>query len=59
MSLAGKKKYVYAKQTLNNAWEKVLLIHFHNIFPGSAIHMVYDNTEYTHHPDIASITALD
>ncbi|KAJ7639802.1 glycoside hydrolase family 38 protein [Mycena polygramma] len=44
-SLAGKKKYVYPKETLNKAWEKVLLNQFHDVLPGSAIGMVYDDAE--------------
>ncbi|KAJ7846613.1 glycoside hydrolase family 38 protein [Mycena olivaceomarginata] len=44
-SLTGKKKYVYPKQTLNDAWEKVLLNQFHDVLPGSAIGMVYDDAE--------------
>ncbi|KAJ7203479.1 glycoside hydrolase family 38 protein [Mycena haematopus] len=44
-SLAGKKKYVYPKQALNDAWEKVLLNQFHDVLPGSAIGMVYDDAE--------------
>ncbi|KAJ7872246.1 glycoside hydrolase family 38 protein [Mycena leptocephala] len=44
-SLAGKKKYVYPKATLDEAWEKVLLNQFHDVLPGSAIGMVYDDAE--------------
>ncbi|KAJ7781792.1 glycoside hydrolase family 38 protein [Mycena maculata] len=44
-SLTGGKKYVYPKQTLNDAWEKVLLNQFHDVLPGSAIGMVYDDAE--------------
>ncbi|KAF8155248.1 glycoside hydrolase family 38 protein [Mycena galopus ATCC 62051] len=44
-SLLSKKKYVYPKQGLNDAWEKVLLNQFHDVLPGSAIGMVYDDAE--------------
>ncbi|KAJ6573329.1 glycoside hydrolase family 38 protein [Mycena sp. CBHHK59/15] len=44
-SLRGSKKYVYPKQTLNDSWEKVLLNQFHDVLPGSAIGMVYDDAE--------------
>ncbi|KAF7312531.1 Glycoside hydrolase family 38 protein [Mycena indigotica] len=44
-SLIGRKKYVYPKQTLDDSWEKVLLNQFHDVLPGSAIGMVYDDAE--------------
>ncbi|KAJ7351290.1 hypothetical protein DFH08DRAFT_1078386, partial [Mycena albidolilacea] len=44
-SLTGKTKYVYPKQVLNDAWEKVLLNQFHDVLPGSAIGMVYDDAK--------------
>ncbi|KAJ7643881.1 glycoside hydrolase family 38 protein [Roridomyces roridus] len=44
-SLIGGKKYVYPKQSLNDCWEKVLLNQFHDVLPGSAIGMVYDDAE--------------
>ncbi|KAJ7020033.1 glycosyl hydrolases family 38 N-terminal domain-containing protein [Mycena alexandri] len=44
-SLARSKKYVYPQQKLNDAWEKVLLNQFHDVLPGSAIGMVYDDAE--------------
>ncbi|KAF7352563.1 Glycoside hydrolase family 38 protein [Mycena venus] len=44
-SLVGKRKYVYPKETINDAWEKVLLNQFHDVLPGSAIGMAYDDAE--------------
>ncbi|KAJ6546194.1 glycoside hydrolase family 38 protein [Mycena vulgaris] len=44
-SLNGGKKYVYPKQTINDSWEKVCLNQFHDVLPGSAIGMVYDDAE--------------
>jgi alpha-mannosidase len=39
------KEYKYPKQTLDDSWEKVLLNQFHDVLPGSAIGMVYDDAE--------------
>ncbi|KAJ7113374.1 glycoside hydrolase family 38 protein [Mycena epipterygia] len=44
-SLSGSKKYLYPKQMINDSWEKVLLNQFHDVLPGSAIGMVYDDAE--------------
>ncbi|KAJ7199975.1 glycoside hydrolase family 38 protein [Mycena pura] len=44
-SLTGKKKYTYPRQMINDCWEKVLLNQFHDVLPGSAIGMVYDDAE--------------
>ncbi|KAJ7677197.1 glycosyl hydrolases family 38 N-terminal domain-containing protein [Mycena rosella] len=44
-SLRKDTKYVYPKQTINDCWEKVLLNQFHDVLPGSAIGMVYDDAE--------------
>ncbi|KAF7327956.1 Glycoside hydrolase family 38 protein [Mycena kentingensis (nom. inval.)] len=44
-SLAGRKKYVYPKETIEDSWEKVLLNQFHDVLPGSAIAMAYDDAE--------------
>ncbi|KAH8999594.1 glycoside hydrolase family 38 protein [Lactarius hatsudake] len=38
-------KYKYPKQKLDDSWEKVLLNQFHDVLPGSAIGMVYDDAE--------------
>ncbi|KAF8549819.1 glycoside hydrolase family 38 protein [Imleria badia] len=37
--------YVYPKATIDDCWEKVLLNQFHDVLPGSAIGMVYDDAE--------------
>ncbi|KAH7922134.1 glycoside hydrolase family 38 protein [Leucogyrophana mollusca] len=37
--------YVYPKKTIDDSWEKVLLNQFHDVLPGSAIGMVYDDAE--------------
>ncbi|KAH0580103.1 hypothetical protein H2248_002912 [Termitomyces sp. 'cryptogamus'] len=39
------KDYVYPKQAIDDSWEKVLLNQFHDVLPGSAIGMVYDDAE--------------
>ncbi|KAI0338667.1 hypothetical protein BDW22DRAFT_1362757 [Trametopsis cervina] len=38
-------KYVYPKSKIDVCWEKVLLNQFHDVLPGSAIGMVYDDAE--------------
>ncbi|KAF8259316.1 glycosyl hydrolases family 38 N-terminal domain-containing protein [Lactarius quietus] len=38
-------KYKYPKQKLDDSWEKVLLNQFHDVLPGSAIGMVYEDAE--------------
>ncbi|KAJ6452582.1 hypothetical protein C8R45DRAFT_1083309 [Mycena sanguinolenta] len=43
-SLSG-RKYVYPKQKIDEAWEKVLFNQFHEVLSGSAIGMVYDDAE--------------
>ncbi|KAJ6509062.1 hypothetical protein C8R45DRAFT_1090173 [Mycena sanguinolenta] len=43
-SVSG-KTYVYPKQKIDEAWEKVLPNQFHDVLPGSAIGMVYDDAE--------------
>ncbi|EIN03570.1 glycoside hydrolase family 38 protein [Punctularia strigosozonata HHB-11173 SS5] len=40
-----RKDYEYPKETIDTAWEKVLLNQFHDVLPGSAIGMVYDDAE--------------
>ncbi|KAG9101891.1 Glycoside hydrolase, 38 vacuolar alpha mannosidase [Ceratobasidium sp. 370] len=37
--------YVYPKQRIDDAWEKLLLNQFHDVLPGSAIGMVYEDAE--------------
>ncbi|KAF8228013.1 glycoside hydrolase family 38 protein [Tricholoma matsutake] len=39
------KDYVYPKEEIDKAWEKVLLNQFHDVLPGSAIGMVYEDAE--------------
>ncbi|KAG6887418.1 hypothetical protein C0995_015517 [Termitomyces sp. Mi166 len=39
------KDYIYPKQAIDDSWEKVLLNQFHNVLPGSAIGMVYEDSE--------------
>ncbi|KAG8767986.1 Glycoside hydrolase, 38 vacuolar alpha mannosidase [Ceratobasidium sp. 428] len=38
-------KYEYPKQRIDDAWEKLLLNQFHDVLPGSAIGMVYEDAE--------------
>ncbi|KAI0753803.1 hypothetical protein C8Q74DRAFT_1373733 [Fomes fomentarius] len=40
-----KTDYVYPDEKINDCWEKVLLNQFHDVLPGSAIGMVYDDAE--------------
>ncbi|KDQ59961.1 glycoside hydrolase family 38 protein [Jaapia argillacea MUCL 33604] len=40
-----KKDYLYPKAKIDECWEKVLLNQFHDVLPGSAIGMVYDDAE--------------
>ncbi|KAI4519924.1 glycoside hydrolase family 38 protein [Schizophyllum commune Loenen D] len=42
---SGQYSYAYPKETLDTSWEKVLLNQFHDVLPGSAIGMVYDDAE--------------
>lgn len=35
----------YPRQTFDRLWKKVLINQFHDILPGSSIHMVYERTE--------------
>ncbi|TFY54220.1 hypothetical protein EVJ58_g8985 [Rhodofomes roseus] len=37
--------YVYPNERINDCWEKVLLNQFHDVLPGSAIGMVYEDAE--------------
>ncbi|KAG6862107.1 hypothetical protein C0995_005917 [Termitomyces sp. Mi166 len=39
------KDYIYPKQAIDDSWEKVLLNQFHDVLPGSAIGMVYEDAE--------------
>ncbi|VDB95691.1 unnamed protein product [Peniophora sp. CBMAI 1063] len=38
-------EYTYPWERINECWEKVLLNQFHDVLPGSAIGMVYDDAE--------------
>ncbi|KAL4246947.1 glycosyl hydrolase 38 family protein [Abortiporus biennis] len=40
-----KADYEYPKNTIDDCWEKLLLNQFHDVLPGSAIGMVYDDAE--------------
>ncbi|RDB17533.1 Alpha-mannosidase [Hypsizygus marmoreus] len=40
-----KKDYFYPKEKIDDSWEKVLLNQFHDVLPGSAIGMVYEDAE--------------
>ncbi|KAF9459521.1 glycoside hydrolase family 38 protein [Collybia nuda] len=40
-----KSDYVYPKKHLDDSWEKVLTNQFHDVLPGSAIGMVYEDAE--------------
>ncbi|KAI0032015.1 glycoside hydrolase family 38 protein [Vararia minispora EC-137] len=44
-SIFKKDKYAYPFERINENWEKVLLNQFHDVLPGSAIGMVYDDAE--------------
>lgn len=39
------KAYVYPKDELDSLWERALLCQFHDVLPGSAIGMVYEDVE--------------
>ncbi|KAJ3574050.1 hypothetical protein NP233_g2021 [Leucocoprinus birnbaumii] len=41
----SKSEYTYPKAKIDENWEKVLLNQFHDVLPGSAIGMVYDDAE--------------
>jgi alpha-mannosidase len=44
-STVTKKGYVYPKKKIDECWEKVLLNQFHDVLPGSAIGIVYEDAE--------------
>ena len=48
------KGYAYPMETLNEAWQKVLLNQFHDIIPGSSIHRVYDEANHLYDEVIAA-----
>lgn len=39
------ERYAYPKDELDELWEDMLLCQFHDVLPGSAIGMVYDDVE--------------
>jgi alpha-mannosidase len=41
--------YKYPKEQIDDAWEDLLLCQFHDVLPGSAIEMVYDDAEAKYH----------
>ncbi|KAK1215351.1 Glycoside hydrolase, 38 vacuolar alpha mannosidase [Marasmius sp. AFHP31] len=44
-SLMHNSSYAYPKKHIDELWEKVLLNQFHDVLPGSAIGMVYEDAE--------------
>ncbi|KIY67661.1 glycoside hydrolase family 38 protein [Cylindrobasidium torrendii FP15055 ss-10] len=44
-SIYKPKEYKYPRAAINENWEKVLLNQFHDVLPGSAIGMVYDDAQ--------------
>ncbi|KAK9474274.1 glycosyl hydrolases family 38 N-terminal domain-containing protein [Dipodascopsis tothii] len=56
-SLAN-KDYKYPKQAIDDCWEVVCLNQFHDVLPGSAIEMVYDDAKELHREVEAKATAL-
>ncbi|KAJ3983926.1 glycosyl hydrolases family 38 N-terminal domain-containing protein [Lentinula detonsa] len=44
-SILRSTEYTYPKGKIDECWEKVLLNQFHDVLPGSAIGMVYDDAE--------------
>ncbi|KAI0041688.1 glycoside hydrolase family 38 protein [Auriscalpium vulgare] len=44
-SVYKQDEYLYPKEKIDDSWEKVLLNQFHDVLPGSAIGMVYDDAE--------------
>jgi alpha-mannosidase len=54
-TLAG---YPYPKAELDQAWQTVLLLQFHDILPGSSIHRVYEEAEAMHAAVIESVQKL-
>lgn len=40
--------YLYPKDEIDSLWEDMLLCQFHDVLPGSAIGMVYDDAEKAH-----------
>ncbi|KAK7464842.1 Glycoside hydrolase, 38 vacuolar alpha mannosidase [Stygiomarasmius scandens] len=44
-SVTKPKEYSYPKKVIDDCWEKVLLNQFHDVLPGSAIGMVYEDAE--------------
>ncbi|KAI0061336.1 glycoside hydrolase family 38 protein [Artomyces pyxidatus] len=44
-SVYKREDYTYPKEKIDDNWEKVLLNQFHDVLPGSAIGMVYDDAE--------------
>ncbi|KAJ3842876.1 glycosyl hydrolases family 38 N-terminal domain-containing protein [Lentinula raphanica] len=44
-SIVKSAEYAYPKSQIDECWEKVLLNQFHDVLPGSAIGMVYEDAE--------------
>ena len=39
------KKYKYPKKSIDETWENICLMQFHDCLPGSSIHMCYDDSD--------------
>lgn len=48
----------YPRETLDAVWKTLLINQFHDIIPGSSIHMVYEVTEKQHAECLATCRAL-
>lgn len=48
----------YPAAELDCIWKDMLCMQFHDIIPGSSIHMVYENAEKHHADDLAEVAAL-
>ncbi|KAI0270408.1 alpha-mannosidase [Gloeopeniophorella convolvens] len=57
-SIFKSDEYEYPKKALDESWEKVLLNQFHDVLPGSAIGMVYDDAEVLYSEVRTSTEAL-
>lgn len=48
----------YEEKTMYDAWQKVLLLQFHDIIPGSSIRQVYEDSDKTYGEVFADIGAI-
>ena len=44
--------WVYPKWKFDNLWQSVLLCHFHDVLPGSAIEMVFEDADKVSHSQL-------